>query len=41
MSTETSRKVRLASVNDIQEGRGREFRVGERFVAIFRDKGDF
>jgi len=41
MSTETSRKFRLASVKDIPNGRGREFRVGERFIAIFRDKEDF
>jgi nitrite reductase/ring-hydroxylating ferredoxin subunit len=40
-STETSRTVRLASVRDIPEGQGREFRVGELFVAIFRDKGEF
>lgn len=41
MSTETSRTVRLASKNDIPEGKGREFRVDETYVAIFRDKGEF
>ncbi len=41
MSTETSRTIRLASVDDIPEGQGREFRVGELFVAIVRHQGAF
>lgn len=41
MSTETSQTIRLASVKDIPEGEGREYRVGDLFVAIFRDQGEF
>ena len=41
MSVQTSGTIRLASVEDIPEGQGREFRVGERFIAIFRHKGQF
>ena len=41
MSTETSQTIRLASVNDIPEGEGREYRVGDLFVAIFRDEGQY
>ena len=41
MSTQASRTVRLASVDEIPEGQGREFRVGDLFVAIFRDQGEF
>lgn len=41
MSVQTSGTIRLASVEDIQEGQGKEFRVGERFVALFRHKGQF
>lgn len=28
--------VRLASTDDIPEGEGREFRLGQRYIAIFR-----
>ncbi|MBM3224069.1 MAG: Rieske (2Fe-2S) protein [Candidatus Tectomicrobia bacterium] len=41
MSVQTSGTIRLASVGDIPEGQGREFRVGDRFVAIFQHKGQF
>jgi nitrite reductase (NADH) small subunit len=33
--------IRLASIDDIPEGEGREFKVGERYVAIFRHQGQF
>ncbi len=39
MSVQTSGTIRLANVDDIPEGQGREFRVGERFVALFKHKG--
>jgi nitrite reductase/ring-hydroxylating ferredoxin subunit len=41
MSVQTSGTIRLASVEDIPEGQGREFRVGERFIALFRHQGQF
>ena len=41
MSVQTSGMIRLANIDDIPEGQGREFRVGDRFVAIFRHKGQF
>ncbi len=41
MSVQTSGTIRLASIEDIPEGQGREFHVGDRFVAIFRHKGQF
>ena len=37
MSDTTSHTIRLASVDDIPEGQGREFKVGDRYVAIFRN----
>jgi nitrite reductase/ring-hydroxylating ferredoxin subunit len=36
-----SHTIRLASIDDIPEGEGREFRVGARYVAIFRHKDQF
>ena len=33
--------VRLASVQEVPEGGGREFRVGKRFIAVFRYGGEF
>ena len=41
MSSEASRTIRLASVDEISEGQGREFRVGDQFIAIFRIQGQF
>lgn len=41
MNMPTSQTVRLASIEDIPEGEGREFRVGSRYVAIFRHHGQF
>jgi nitrite reductase/ring-hydroxylating ferredoxin subunit len=41
MHTSPSQTIRLASVGDIPEGEGREFRVGTRYVAIFRYNGEF
>lgn len=41
MSVQTSGMIRLASIDDIPEGQGREFRVGDRFVALFRHQGQF
>ena len=41
MSTEVSRTIRLASVDDIPEKTGREFRVGNLFIVIFREHGRF
>ena len=41
MHPTASRTIRLASVDEIPEGEGREFRVGERFVAIFHYEGQF
>jgi nitrite reductase/ring-hydroxylating ferredoxin subunit len=33
--------IRLASTDDIPEGEGREFKVGEHYVAIFCHQGQF
>lgn len=33
--------IRLASVHEVPEGAGREFRVGKRFIAVFRYGGEF
>lgn len=41
MSPEASYTICLASVDDIPEGQGREFRVGDQFIAIFRHNGQF
>jgi nitrite reductase/ring-hydroxylating ferredoxin subunit len=41
MNTPPSQTIRLASVEDVPEGEGREFRVGTRYVAIFRYHGAF
>ena len=37
----SSTTVRLASVHEVPEGTGREFRVGKRFIAVFRYGGEF
>jgi nitrite reductase (NADH) small subunit len=41
MNISPSQTIRLASVEDVPEGEGREFRVGARYVAIFRHHGQF
>jgi nitrite reductase/ring-hydroxylating ferredoxin subunit len=41
MNISASHTIRLASVEDIPEGEGREFRVGPRYVALFRYHGQF
>ena len=41
MNSTPSRTIRLASIEDIPEGQGREFQVGKRYVAIFRHQGQF
>jgi nitrite reductase/ring-hydroxylating ferredoxin subunit len=41
MNTSPSQTIRLASVEDIPEGEGREFKVGTRYVAIFQYQGAF
>ena len=41
MNAETSRTIFLTKVDDIPEGQGREFRVGDQFIAIFRVNGQF
>jgi nitrite reductase/ring-hydroxylating ferredoxin subunit len=33
--------LRLASIDDIPEGEGREFKIGDRYVAIFHHQGQF
>jgi nitrite reductase (NADH) small subunit len=41
MHTTTSGPIRLARTNEIPEGKGREFKVGERYIAIFCSEGQF
>jgi nitrite reductase (NADH) small subunit len=41
MNAETSRTICLTKVDEIPEGQGREFRVGDQFIAIFRVNGQF
>lgn len=41
MNPTTPRTIRLAKVDEIPEGTGREFKIGEQFIALFRDKGQF
>jgi nitrite reductase (NADH) small subunit len=41
MNSAASHTIRLANIEEIPEGEGREFRVGERFVALFRIDGQF
>ena len=41
MNAMPSHQVRLARLTDIPEGEGREFRVGKRYVAIFRHDDQF
>jgi nitrite reductase/ring-hydroxylating ferredoxin subunit len=41
MNTTPLRIIRLASIEDIPEGEGREFQVGKRYVALFRYDGQF
>jgi nitrite reductase (NADH) small subunit len=41
MNSASHKTIRLASTDDIPEGEGREFRIGQRYVAIFRVNGHF
>jgi nitrite reductase/ring-hydroxylating ferredoxin subunit len=41
MNTTPTRTIRLASIDDIPEGEGREFKVGDLYVALFRHNGQF
>jgi len=41
MHTTTAGRIRLARTNEIPEGTGREFKVGERYIAIFCSEGHF
>jgi nitrite reductase/ring-hydroxylating ferredoxin subunit len=41
MNTSTSDMVRLARREDIPEGEGREFKVGQRYIALFHSDGQF
>ena len=41
MSSTSLQTIRLASIEDIPEGSGREFQIGKRYVAIFRHNGQF
>ena len=41
MNVQTSGSIRLASIDDIPEGQGREFHVGDRYIALFRHQGQF
>ena len=41
MSVQTSGIIRLASIDEIPEGQGREFHVGDRYIALFRHQGQF
>ena len=41
MNVQTSGTIRLASIDDIPEGQGREFHVGDRYIALFRHQGQF
>ena len=41
MNVQTSGTIRLASIDDITEGQGREFHVGDRYIALFRHQGQF
>ena len=41
MSVQTPGTIRLASIDDIPEGQGREFHVGDRYIALFRHQGQF
>lgn len=38
---QSDKTVRLARVDEVPEGGGREFRVGKRFIAVFRYGGEF
>ena len=41
MTTPATQTIRLAHIDDIPAGEGREFRVGDRYVAIFHYEGQF
>ena len=41
MQTTTAGTVRLARTAEIPEGTGREFKVGERYIAVFCSEGHF
>jgi hypothetical protein len=39
MQTTTAGTIRLARTAEIPEGTGREFKVGERYIAVFARRG--
>jgi 3-phenylpropionate/trans-cinnamate dioxygenase ferredoxin component len=41
MHTAISGPIRLAHTHEIPEGQGREFKVGERYIAVFCSEGHF
>ena len=41
MHATPSRTIRVARTAEIPEGKGREFKVGERYIAIFCSEGHF
>ena len=41
MDTSTSEMIRLACTEEVPEGEGREFKIGKRYIAIFRSEGQF
>ena len=41
MQTTTAGTIRLARTAEIPEGTGREFKVGERYIAVFCSDGQF
>ncbi|MGQ4810336.1 3-phenylpropionate/cinnamic acid dioxygenase ferredoxin subunit [Candidatus Entotheonellaceae bacterium PAL068K] len=41
MSAIPTQTIRLASIEEVPESEGREFRVGKRFVALFRFENQF
>lgn len=41
MQTTTAGTIRLARTAEIPEGTGREFKVGERYIAVFCSEGHF
>ena len=41
MNATPSRTIRVARTAEIPEGKGREFKVGERYIAIFCSEGHF
>ena len=41
MQTTTAGTIRLARTAEIPEGTGREFKMGERYIAVFCSEGHF